>query len=244
MIPLPDTTILAGYVGSIAHGTYRPNSNPNSIDDIDIMAIYFGNLRSYAGIEKDEHKVFKENEWDITCYEIRKFFTLLLNNNPNVMSFLWLSNYIVLNEQGKELVDARELFSSKKAYKSFSGYAYAQIKKMEHLAFEGYMGDKRKHLVEKFGYDTKNASHAIRLLRQGIEFLNTGKILVLRPDAEELLNIKDGLWTLEQVKLEADRLYAVLEKAYKESSLPDEPQYEPIYALLERMTLGYLVDKK
>jgi len=35
----------------------------------------------------------------------------------------------------------------------------------------GYLGDKRKQLVLKHGYDAKNAAHLIRLLRMGIEFL-------------------------------------------------------------------------
>jgi len=52
------------------------------------------------------------------------------------------------------------------------------------------MGAKRKSLVEKFGYDTKNAAHLILLLRMGIEFLSVGVLHVKRHDAQELLEIK------------------------------------------------------
>lgn len=38
------------------------------------------------------------------------------------------------------------------------------------------MGEKRKQLVAKHGYDTKNASHLIRLLRMGMEFLTVEEI--------------------------------------------------------------------
>ena len=61
---------------------------------------------------------------------------------------------------------------------------------MERNACKGYMGEKRKRLVEKFGYDTKNASHLIRLLRMGMEFLVDGELHVEREDAKELLRIK------------------------------------------------------
>ena len=40
----------------------------------------------------------------------------------------------------------------------------------------GYMGDKRKRLVVELGYDAKNASHCVRLLRMCIEFLTTGEM--------------------------------------------------------------------
>lgn len=56
------------------------------------------------------------------------------------------------------------------------------------------MGERRKALVRRHGYDTKNAAHLIRLLRMGIEFLQSGELLVDRSghDAGELLAIKRG----------------------------------------------------
>ena len=49
------------------------------------------------------------------------------------------------------------------------------------------MGEKRKAIVRKYQYDVKNAAHLIRLLRMGIEFLETGELRVFRAmDAEEL----------------------------------------------------------
>ena len=88
------------------------------------------------------------------------------------------------------------------------------------------MGSKRKALVEQFGYDCKNASHLIRLLRMSIEFLDTGELIVKRPDAEELLEIKRGEWELERVKEEADVLFKLAEKAYNKSTLPERPDAE------------------
>src|ERR1700759_2667177 len=85
------------------------------------------------------------------------------------------------------------------------------------------MGGKRKALVMKVGYDSKNAAHLIRLLRMGVEFLVEGDLHVERADAENLLSIKRGEWPIEKVKEEAERLFKLAEEAYVRSSLPPKP---------------------
>jgi uncharacterized protein len=87
----------------------------------------------------------------------------------------------------------------------------------------GYMGSKRRELVRRIGFDAKNAAHLIRLLRMGIEFLVEGELHVARADAENLLEIKRGEWSLERVKEEAERLFKLAEEAYVRSSLPVKP---------------------
>ena len=87
----------------------------------------------------------------------------------------------------------------------------------------GYMGSKRRELVRRVGFDAKNASHMIRLLRMGVEFLVEGELHVARADAENLLEIKRGEWPLERVTAEAERLFKLAEEAYVRSSLPANP---------------------
>jgi uncharacterized protein len=222
---VPDGTILLAYRGSIAHGMYVPSEKPNSIDDKDLMGVCVPSERFYFGLHSFEQQEVKYKEWDSVIYEARKFIRLLVGQNPNVMSLLWNEPkyFLTITPAGQLLIDNRSLFVSRKAYHSFTGYAYAQLKKMTHLAFQGYMGEKRKQLVDKFGYDTKNAAHLIRLLKMGIEFLNEGVLYVDRGragDAPQLLGIKNGEWTLEQVKTEADRLFKRAEEAYDRCTLP------------------------
>jgi len=57
----------------------------------------------------------------------------------------------------------------------------------------------RSELEEKFGYDTKHAMHLVRLMRMGVEALREGEIIVKRPDAQELLDIRRGVMTYEEV---------------------------------------------
>jgi hypothetical protein len=103
----------------------------------------------------------------------------------------------------------------------------------------GYMGQKRRELVRRVGYDAKNAAHLIRLLRMGIEFLTEGMLHVERADAPELLSIKRGEWSLEKVKTESERLFALAQEAYVRSTLPAEPDRERAERLCVEMISKY-----
>jgi len=220
--------IYLGYRGSIAHGTYVPNNNPASIDDKDVFGIVIPTKEYFFGLKKFDQFERKQEYWDILIYDFRKFIRLLLKANPNVMQALWTpeKHNLKTSWQYEELVRNRHLFVHKGIYKSFCGYSYGQLHKMENMAYNGYMGEKRKSLVDRFGYDCKNAQHLIRLLRQGIEFLKTGELQVERLDRSELIQIKTGQWSIEKVKREATILFKEMERAYNESKLPDLPYSE------------------
>src|SRR5574341_874208 len=101
------------------------------------------------------------------------------------------------------------------------------------------MGEKRKAMVRKYQYDVKNAAHLIRLLRMGIEFLETGQLQVFRTsDAEELRRIKQGGWTLDQVKEQAEQLFGRIEDARARSPLPAHPDEPAANRLLMEIHLG------
>jgi uncharacterized protein len=282
---LPEGLITLCWRGSVAHGMYVPKSDPDSIDDKDVMGVYVGPLEHYLGFGRKDVYEKWEGEWDCVFYELRKFIGLLLNCNPNVLSLLWLKPNGIIYEStlGTRLREHRDLFVTKKAYHSFSGYAHAQFKKMVSFNQEaqqlmqqledqltsfgidpdssdagaslrtldgrpfvgatsemmevvkryrgerrryysgGYMGQKRRELVRRVGYDAKNAAHLIRLLRMGIEFLTEGRLHVERADAPELLDIKRGAWPLDKVIAESERLFQLSQEAYVRSTLPPEP---------------------
>jgi len=243
----PANIILLGYRGSIVHNMYVPNTDPNSIDDIDLMGVYMAPEDHYIGMNKTKETMEKFlGQWDVVNYEFKKFVSLLLKSNPNVLSLLWIrdNHYIDRHGYGKLLIENRDLFVSKKAYHSFTGYAYSQLKRMTHLATEGYMGKKRKALVEKYGYDCKNAAHCIRLLKMGMEFLIEGRLNVFREDASWLLEIKRGGWSLEDVKAEAKKLFGLTDEAYVRSSLPNEPDYYKVNELVKDILSDYLKIKR
>ena len=95
------------------------------------------------------------------------------------------------------------------------------------------MGEKRKKLVEKFGYDCKNASHLIRLLTMGVEFLTEKRLIVERKhDAKYLMDIKLGKYKLDEIQERSDDLFKVAEQAYLKSNLPSLPDYDMINGML------------
>lgn len=236
--PELDWSILLAYRGSFVHGTYVPKDDPDSIEDMDVQGICIPPIDYYYGLNEFGSKGTKEikkDEWDIVLFEFKKSLRMLRAGNPNILSILWLEpkHYIKITELGQMLIDNRNLFVGKHAYNSFVGYARGQFHRMEHSACKGYMGKKRKELVERFGYDTKNAAHLLRLLKMGIEFLTEGRLYPERPDAELYKDIKKGKWSLEQVKESAERLFQLAEEAYVRSILPAQSDWEGI----ERLTI-------
>lgn len=242
---LYDHVICAAYIGSKSHGTYVPSSDPDSIDDVDIFYIVVPPVNHTIGLQKWEHWELKKDELDVVMFSLDKFMRLLLKGNPNVLGLLWLreEDYIYKHPAFQKMIAARSIFSSKQSYNSFIGYAHDQLKRLSHIAFKGYLGAKRKALVEKFGYDTKNAAHLIRLLRMGIEFLQTGKLNVFREkDAEEIKSIKKGEWGVGQVEKEAEKLFKVAHDAKVESKLLDDPDKDKAQDLLIRTTYNVWKD--
>lgn len=85
---------------------------------------------------------------------------------------------------------------------------------------------------EKYGVDLKNAYHLIRLIRMCREILTTGKVIVKRPDREELIAIRNGAWTYDQILEFADKEDKSLNELYLTSKvLPEAPDKEKIDAL-------------
>ncbi len=79
-------------------------------------------------------------------------------------------------------------------------------------------------LEEKYGYDTKHAMHLVRLLRMGVEALRTGEVIVKRPDADELLAIRDGAWSYDEiVEYATDMDHHVRDVLYKTTNLRKKP---------------------
>ena len=82
---------------------------------------------------------------------------------------------------------------------------------------------KRAVMEEKFGFDLKNAMHLVRIMRMGKEILSTGKVIVFRPDREELKEIRNGSWSYEEVEEYAENMEKKSRSLVDSSPLPKEP---------------------
>ena len=82
----------------------------------------------------------------------------------------------------------------------------------------------RAALEASHNYDTKNAMHCVRLMRMGEEMLRDGIVQVKRPDAAELLAIRNGAWSYEELLEYAEHMDARIRNYwYNHTDLPKTP---------------------
>lgn len=95
--------------------------------------------------------------------------------------------------------------------------------------------DSRADLERQYGYDTKHAMHLVRLLRMCREILTRGEVLVRRPDAEELLAVRNGAWKYEALVEWAEREELEMESLYRGSILPRQADRKKLDELTIRI---------
>lgn len=117
--------ILLGLAGSYSYGTNVEGS------DIDIRGVALNSKSDLIGMTSFEQYV--DDNTDTVIYGFNKFIKLLLSCNPNTIELLGMNedNYVYLNDIGKELLDNRDMFLSKRAINAFGGYADAQLRRLQ-----------------------------------------------------------------------------------------------------------------
>lgn len=221
--------IREGFGGSISYGTNLKTS------DVDLRGIFISKRKFLLGlnnIDQFNAKIAKQTAFglsdDIEYFTLQKFIRLAIEGNPNVVEQLFIDRKHVTfeNEFGKELYDMRYEFLTKNAYGRFGSYAFAQMKRMDSKGNHSHSS--HWDIIEKYGYDTKHAMHLVRLFQMGIQILSERELLTLRPNAQELLDIRHGKYTLEQIRKYADELNKQLEEAMLKSTIPDFPDFDKI----------------
>lgn len=334
---LQSRTIFLTRYGSYAYGTNRFDS------DIDIRGVCTPPASYYLGLAGSFEQHVSSDPFDLTIFGINKFLKLALDNNPNALEILFTdeSDHLFVSSRGKELLELKSHFLSKKARFTFAGYASSQLRRIirhrswilkpilekpERSTFDlpegnslipqsqmleieaevqkkisdweidttGLENDaaikfrnelynklidlkinhddmhvyaarslglndnllfafkkekvfknalkewndfnvwkktrnkKRFELEEKYHYDVKHGMHLVRLYRQCIELLRDCKLNVRRPDAPELLEIRNGAWSFDELIEWAKKQDLILDELYKTSLLPKEPNKELI----------------
>jgi len=335
---LPQRTLFITRHGSHAYGTNLPTS------DLDLRGVCIAPKVNYLGFQPhNRFEQAEQHEPDFTIFDIRKFFLLACDCNPNVLELLYTdpSDHLVLSPEWERIREKRDSFLSRKAKHTFSGYATAQLKRINihykwlkdppkaqplrsefglpertvipadqlaaatsaitkvldswqwrdmeefdeparirmrelfterllevtkwswddvevnswiaaarsigydtnfielldkerrytaaHRTWSQYQEWKKNRnparaaLEEKFGYDTKHAMHLVRLLRMCREILSGKGVLVRRPDAAELLEIRAGMWTYDELVSWAVAQDAELSELMRTSILPQQP---------------------
>lgn len=305
---LPGLLLMRCISGSQAYGMATETS------DVDIRGIFVPTLDYMLGFMKHVEQI--ERKPETVIYALQKYMALAANANPNILELLFVPDDCLLEVHPlyRLLVENRKLFLSKKVRYTYTGYAAAQLRRIERhrdyllhppkkrperkdyglpegetlisrdqigafwvtvahilrdiaaelphfndlyvsalaiIESEGFPGweglvqkcdgiprgalqivqkltgatdnfiavlqheqayyhaadmwkkyqdwqkarnPARAALEARWLMDTKHASHAIRLVRQGEEIMRTGMVQVRLPDAAKVRAIRDGVW--------------------------------------------------
>jgi predicted nucleotidyltransferase len=116
-------------------------------------------------------------------------------------------------------------------YRQERGYRNALREWQQYEHWKRYRNPKRAELEAKTGYDSKHAMHLVRLMKSCREILTTGQVIVKRPDHEELLAIREGAWSYEQLMQWSEHEEQALEAVATQSPLPAAPDLAKLDAL-------------
>ena len=184
---------------------------------------------------------------DVVYYSLTRYVQLLLKGNPNAHEWMWaeLDMFTELSDAGAELVSNRTRFVSKRLGLAALGYLNGMTKQMRFGGPTRDLGAKRKAIVERHGYDTKNASHAVRMAREIAELFGTGLFNVRRDnDREELIAIRNGSLTLGQAETVIAGETAKAEAAFEKNApgIRETPDHEWANAFLMRVQRQIVVE--
>ena len=129
--------------GSIAYGTNVATS------DIDIRGVTLETKQDIMGLSSFEQ--FEDRTTDTVVYGLKKFISLCVNCNPNVLEILGTKQeqLLIISKEGQFLRDNVDLFLSQKAAQSFGNYATAQLRRLQNaLARDNYPhAEKEQHIL-------------------------------------------------------------------------------------------------
>lgn len=237
-------------VGSGVHGMAIAGT-----DDLDLMGVYVETKDQLLGLTpSSEHYVSRTvpegersgpGDIDLTLYSLRKYMRLATNGNPTVLALLYAPDAAVhtMTPLGERLRKIRPHIVSQRAGQRFLGYLDGQRNRMLGIGPRQNRVPNRPELVERYGYDVKYASHALRLGLQGCQLLRDGFLsLPMRPrDLDLAMMVKRGEVpqeaALSMIDSVRDRLAGRLEKS--QTVLPPEPDMAFINAFLVDVHLSH-----
>lgn len=230
--------ILRVTVGSGAHGMAIEGH-----DDNDEMGVYIQTPEQVAGLAPTaEHYVSRTKpegersgpgDTDLTIYGLRKFLRLAAAGNPTILIPFWTNDHDILatTDLGDELRDlGREHFVTKRAGYRFLGYLNGQRERMTGGGRQSRVPN-RPELIAAHGYDTKYASHALRLGLQGVELITTGSLtLPMREnDLNPCMEIKRGEVGYDEALRRVDAVRDQLDQLLVgQLTIPNEPDMDAV----------------
>lgn len=208
-VALPNE-ILRSVVGSGVHGIAIAGT-----DDHDEMGVYIdlsdhvvgliGAREDYIWRTQPEGSRSGPGDTDLVLYSLRKYLRLAVKGNPTALLPLYAPerDLIVTTPLGAELRDMAPAFLSRQAVHRFLGYMAAQHERMLGRGKRNRIPN-RPELIERYGWDVKYGSHALRLAYQGQEIATDGRLTLPMREHERtrVLSVKRGEVGRDEVSAE------------------------------------------
>lgn len=173
----PPRYVLAGMqyetiTGSVSYGVANTNST-EEISDIDVYGfcipfkdMVFPHLKGeIIGFGRQSQRfnqyqqlhitdISNKKEYDISIYNIIKYFQLVMENNPNMIDSLFTpQNCVLYSSQIANLVrENRKLFLHKGSWFKFKGFAYSQLHKIKNKVIRNYLNLCDDLKIEDYNY--------------------------------------------------------------------------------------------
>jgi uncharacterized protein len=238
----PDSIIHMFIGGSELHG-----AKVGTTDDLDLYGVFIGDPGNVLGIDPLEHFVWSTasddrrngpEDVDLTLYSLKKWAGMAARGNATALHFLFAESTAVSDPIWTLVQEQASLYLSKRSSLQFLGFADNQLRRITGEMGRGAKGSRPEYEC-KFGYDSKAAMHCLRLYFECIELMQEGRITLPRPERDFLISVREGALTLDQFKLEAERLRLEAEAAVQESSLPDVSARLEISELVAQVHLEF-----
>lgn len=239
------------YTGNLIHlfrgGSELHGAKLEGKQDEDWYGVYVESPDMVVGLKDYPHYVWstagdteknKPGDMDITLYSLRKWVKLACSGNPTCLAFMYAANTLPDKGQWAKVLAQKDIFLAKSNAEQFRGFAYAQLQRV--LGEKGRTSAPVQDAARACpAHDVKAAMHVMRLLREGVELMDTGKITYPRPDRDWLIEIRSGKYSLEAIKAFAENEFADLDVAQKNSKLQDSCDRDKASQFLTDFYLNY-----
>lgn len=212
----------------------QPEREPSILDHAKIITVLNGSIEECTNLSDYAYErylnnsfLIKINENTYRIYTSDKYKKPALSDDKRNICYL----------EEKEIVSGAMFIGTLLINKE----AHAK----EHKEWKAYWDWKkernpvRSKLEEEHGFDTKHAMHLVRLLRMAKEILTTGQVIVRRPDAKELIEIRDGKYDYNGLIHWADEAQKELKQIEKQSELPFSVDLTAINKLFLSIVMDY-----
>ena len=214
------TIVLEGEVGSFAYGLNVSTSDHDYhriiVEPLDTLIGVEPALGTHRVTPRGDGEKSQQGDTEVTVYPLRNYVTMAAKGNPNVLPVLWTTNVVVDDAYG--IRGIREQFIHKPMVNAHLRFTESMARS---LRGETKPKVNRPELISKYGYDTKLAAHALRVLIQSTELAEhrTMTMPMTESHREHVLSVRNGGVSLDDVLTEITDRSAYLESLI--DSLPD-----------------------